>query len=650
MDKGASAEALLQRYWGYENFRPLQADIIDSVTGGTDTLALLPTGGGKSICFQVPALMLGGLTLVVSPLIALMRDQVEQLRRRNIPAAAVYSGMAYREIDTILDQAVFGHYRLLYLSPERLQTELFQARLPHMPLQLLAVDEAHCISEWGYEFRPAYLRISEVRAVWPELPCVALTASATRRTCEDIAHRLGFTRGYQFFEKSFDRPNLIYGVSLKEDKRRQLKDFFRRVEGSGIVYVRNRRGTEQLAALLRQAGISAAHYHAGLTHRDRTQRQSDWMQNRFRVMVATNAFGMGIDKPDVRAVAHMDVPDALEAYYQEAGRAGRDGHKAYALLIANESDRRKLLEKKEQVFPEPPMVRRVYHALGNYLQVPLGGGAEVSFDFSLREFARRYQMPAPLVYQALRVLETTGYIAMTESVYLPSRLKFLVDYESLYALQVAQPEFDRLSKALLRTYGGLFEHYTAIREEELARALKRSPAEVAAAINRLAEREIVDYQPQKDTPQLTFLQARLEASHLDIDPPFLRRRRAVLQDKIQAMVDYLWTENTCRTQALLRYFDQQGDYACGHCDLCIRRQKRQAAPQISDNALRKGLQQHLARKKAGLEDLRQAFYRIGEDQLLKNLRAMEDDGLIRRGSDGVYEATHSRSDTASNAR
>ena len=642
MQAGTSSTDILKQYWGYDAFRPLQEEIIDSIIGGTDTLALLPTGGGKSICYQVPSLLHGGLTLVVSPLIALMKDQVAQLRMRNIPAAAIYSGMRYREIDVLLEQAVRNEFRLLYLSPERLKTEIFLARLARMPLRMLAVDEAHCISEWGYDFRPAYLEIAKVREERPEVPCLALTASATQEACDDIRQRLAFGPKGAFFRKSFDRNNLIYGAVHPEDKRGQLCEFFRKVGGSGIVYVRNRKATEAYVKVLQQAGISATFYHAGLDQPTRNQRQQAWMHNQVRVMVATNAFGMGIDKADVRAVAHMDLPDSPEAYYQEAGRAGRDGQKAYALIIANQSDRIGLEKKAEHVFPEPEAVRRVYHALGNYLQVPLGGGEMAAFDFTVAEFARHYHMKGLEAYQALQVLESTGYITLTDAVFLPSRLKFTISYEEVYRQQVSNPRFERLSKTLLRLYGGLFEHYVNIREHELARALQMPVAQVVAQLNHLVAREMADYQPQKDKPQLTFLVPRQDHRHLDIGPAFLKARRKVLQQKIEAILHYTWEEQECRSRYLLAYFNESQETMCGHCDLCIRRQKAREAPQLSDNALRKGILKQLEKRRRHLDEIRRCFEKIGHRQLLETLRRMEDDGLIRASEDGHYQITGGR--------
>lgn len=650
MQAGTSPTDILKQYWGYDAFRPLQEEIIESISSGVDTLALLPTGGGKSLCYQVPALWLGGLTLVISPLIALMKDQVQQLRARNIPAAALYSGMSYREIDVILEQAAQGQFRLLYCAPERLKTEIFLARLSRFPLRLLAVDEAHCISEWGYDFRPAYLEIAEIRSQCPEAPCLALTASATRRACDDITHRLGFGPGAASFRKSFDRPNLVYGAVHPEDKRKQMTDFFKRVPGSGIVYVRNRKATEQYAQSLQQAGIRAAHYHAGLDHHTRSQRQQAWMEGRIQVMVATNAFGMGIDKPDVRGVVHMDVPDTPEAYYQEAGRAGRDGQKAFALVIANRSDRKQLEEKAQNIYPEPDAVRRVYHALGNYLQVPEGGGAMQVFDFELPRFAQHYNWPALETYQSLQVLQTTGYISLSEAVYLPSRIKFTIDYTELYRMQVAQPRFDQITKALLRMYGGLFDHYVSIREQDLARTLRMPVQDVIQQLNGMAQRDVVDYQPQKEKPQLTFLVARVASRHLDIQPAFLKERKRILQEKAKAMVHYVWQENQCRGQRLLRYFDEEALENCGHCDLCIRRQQKQSAPQLSDSALQKGILRQLAKRKTHLDDLRSLFSRVDARQLHYNLRRLEEDGQIHAGTQGWYAlhpTSHASKDSTS---
>ncbi len=569
---------ILRQYWGYEAFRPLQAEIIDSVLEGHDTLALLPTGGGKSICFQVPALALEGLTIVVSPLIALMKDQVEQLRKRGIAADALYSGMHRADIDRLVDNAIYGNTRILYLSPERLKTELLQERLPKMPLRLLAVDEAHCISQWGYDFRPPYLDIAEVREVHPQVPVIALTATATQEVVEDIRAKLEFRDGHQHFQKSFERDNLAYVVRTVEAKEPQLRRILDRVAGTSIIYVRNRRKTKEVATQLQRWGISSQFYHAGLEPDERAKRQEAWIAGRVRVMVSTNAFGMGIDKPDVRTVIHLDLPDSPEAYFQEAGRAGRDGNKSYAVLLFQEADENRLLRDFNLAYPDLEALRKVYRAIGSYLQLATGGGKGVSYDFDLVDFCITYQLDRLETYYTLRALESEGWLTMTEAVHIPATLQVRVDKDQLYDYQLRNPKSDKLLKAILRTYQGAFSNPVRLREGQLANALKISKVDVQQLLQLMHQEQIVAYRPAKDQPQVTFLRERIPAEHLDFDGPQYKWRKERQRLRIEAMLQYVSLDE-CRSQQLLRYFGEADPPRCGQCDVCLARKQRPATPQ-----------------------------------------------------------------------
>lgn len=555
----------------------MQEDVVNTVLARQDSLVLMPTGGGKSICFQVPTLAMKGVCIVVTPLIALMKDQVEQLRRRGIPAAAIYSGMHYREIDTALDNCIYGNTKFLYVSPERLRTELVIERVKQMTVCLLAVDEAHCISAWGYDFRPPYLQIAEFRELIPDTPVIALTASATPDVQTDIVEKLAL-KAPQVFRQSFARANLSYSAVLEENKEARLLRVLQNVPGCAIVYVRSRKQTQNIAQWLVRQGISADFYHAGLTTLQRAEKQDAWIQNRTRVVVATNAFGMGIDKPDVRVVVHLDVPDSLEAYYQEAGRAGRDGQKAYAVMLYTAGDLENLTFRTEQLYQPVEMLRRVYQAIANYAAVPVGGGEFNSYDFDLSAFANTFKLPPQETHYALKQLQLEGFIQLNENYYHPSRLTIVLDNRQLYEFQVLHPRFDSFLKLLLRMYGGeLFTDFITISESTLARTFLINQPEIETLLQQLHERNVVIYEKQKDKPQLTFLTPRYDAASLPINFQELARRKELAMRKVQAAILYTEHPTQCRTRLLQAYFGEKPGEACGICDNCIKKKKKAEA-------------------------------------------------------------------------
>ncbi len=568
-----SIQSILQQYWGYQAFRPQQQEIIESVLAGHDTLALLPTGGGKSICFQVPAMAREGICIVISPLIALMKDQVEQLQRRGIPAVAIYSGMTRAEIDMSLDNCVYGGIKFLYISPERLKTEILIERVKRMRVNLLAVDEAHCISQWGYDFRPAYLEIAQFRKVIPDANVIALTATATKPVQQDIQDNLEF-KSPKHFQKSFARPNLSYSVFYEDDKERKLQEILQKVNGSAIVYVRSRKKTQLLAKYLYGHGFSATFYHAGLTNQEREERQSNWINGKTRVMVSTNAFGMGIDKPDVRVVVHMDVPETLEAYYQEAGRAGRDEKKAYAVLLYLGNDLSELQRRLSFSFPTIETLKRVYQCLANYYKIAVGSSSLASYDFDLDNFVKTFQLQPTETYYALKRLEEESLIQLNEDFYHPSKVFIKLGNTELYKFQVANAHLDILIKSILRLYGGeLFSNFIAISESKLATLLSTSVNDVMRQLKALHKMEVVDYDQQKDIPQITFLQPRHDAAKIPFDRKKMDERFKIHSEKIKAVSAYATSNNLCRTRHFQEYFGEKAYDDCGVCDTCLNKKK-----------------------------------------------------------------------------
>lgn len=570
-----SSLEVLKKFWGYDTFRPLQEEIVQSVLDKKDTLALLPTGGGKSICFQVPALMMDGICLVVSPLIALMKDQVEQLRNRKILAQAIYSGMSRQEIDHVLDNCAYGDVKFLYLSPERLKTQLFQERLKKMNVNLLAIDEAHCISQWGYDFRPSYLEIAELRSQIPDIPCIALTATATPKVQKDIKKRLNFGIDNQHFQKSFARDNLSYSCFEELNKNRRMLKILRNVRGSAIVYVRSRRQCQAVSDFLIKNQISASFYHAGLTHKERDFRQEAWIKNKSRVIVATNAFGMGIDKPDVRVVIHLEAPDTPEAYYQEAGRAGRDEKRAFAVVLYDKKNLVMMEKRIVQSHPDIKIIKQVYQALANYYKIAVGSSLMASYDFKIEDFHQTYKINYLDVFYSIKRLEEQGLIQLNKSFYHPSKIWICSNKMDLYKFQIANPKLDKLIKILLRMYGGdLFNRFIQINEDKIAKQLNIYRETVRKQLNFLVQHEILEYSEQKETPQLTFTTARQDAISLTLDLKLLASRKKEALQKIEAIQNYLSNPRRCRTLLLLEYFGEHSDRNCGVCDFCLEEKRK----------------------------------------------------------------------------
>ena len=562
---------ILKQHWGYDNFRGIQEEIIQSIGQGKDTLGLMPTGGGKSITFQVPALAKKGLCIVITPLIALMKDQVRNLKERGIKAVAVYSGMTREEILVALENCIFGDYKFLYVSPERLDTEIFQTKLRRMNICMITVDEAHCISQWGYDFRPAYLKIAEIRQMLPEVPILALTATATPVVVNDIRLKLGFREGGQTFRMSFERKNLAYIVRHTEDKQKELIHILQKIQASAIVYTRNRKRTREITELLTANNISATFYHAGLSNEAKDQRQKSWLTGESRVMVATNAFGMGIDKPDVRIVIHIDMPDSPEAYFQEAGRAGRDGQKAYAVLLYAKSDKVNLNKRISDTFPDKEYIRKVYEDINFFFQMAMGDGAGCTFAFNIDEFCRNFKHFPVQADSALKILTRAGYLDYTDEQDNASRLIFTLRRDELYKLQEYEADIEKLIHVILRSYTGLFTDYAFINEESLSIRTGLSRQRVYEILVMLTQRRILHYIPRKNTPYIIYSQKRIEKERLIISPEIYEKRKESYASRIKAMIDYATAEEKCRSRMLLHYFGEKNEHHCGQCDVCLKK-------------------------------------------------------------------------------
>jgi ATP-dependent DNA helicase RecQ len=594
-DKDFKIHDILREYWGFDKFRPLQQEIIESVLNGNDTLALMPTGGGKSLCYQVPAMAQDGMCLVISPLIALMKDQVENLRRKNITAYSIFSGMTRKEVIHVLKVVTQSNCKFLYVSPERLETSLFKEYLPGMGINLIAVDEAHCISQWGYDFRPPYLRIAALREELPDIPILALTASATPDVQKDICGKLEAPskpapkekasdafltakilscekyNSWIIFRQSFERPNLSYSVFRVDSKINKIIEILKKVPGTGIIYCKSRKRTKEISELLQLQHIPADYYHAGLTQEERNNKQEAWIQNKIRVIVCTNAFGMGIDKPDVRSVVHADIPDCLENYYQEAGRAGRDGKISYAVLLYNERDLRELEGAAAQRFPTQQEIRNVYQAVANYLQLHTGDGEGQYYDFDITDFLKKFKLEGSITLYALKAMEQDGWLAFNEQVFLSSVVQFNIVKNSLYEFERTHPQQETIIKTLLRTYEGIFDQRVFISEKLLAGLLRQDAGEVKKQLTELGAQGIINYQPQKDSPQVLLLRNRVKAEDLSIDMVAYTLRKERFQKRIKQMVRYIKEDTECRSRIIGAYFGDEQVKACGICDNCLRK-------------------------------------------------------------------------------
>ncbi len=604
----------------------MQKDIIDSVLAKKDTLALLPTGGGKSVCYQVPAMVMEGMCIVVSPLIALMQDQVDQLHKKGIKAIAITSAMNFREIDTAFNNAKYNSYKFLYISPERIQTKLFLRMLPNLPVSMVAVDEAHCISQWGYDFRPSYLLVKKIRELKPEVPFLAVTATATKKTAEDIIEQLEFKPDHKIFRTSFERKNLHYRIKREENKFETLLNICNRTKGTGIVYVRNRRKTKEISDVLNQHNITSDFYHAGLEASERVKKQSDWINNRRRVIVSTNAFGMGIDKPDVRFVVHMDLPDSLEAWFQEAGRGGRDGNIAHAITLFHRSDIVSLEEQLEQAFPEIEQIKQVYGAICNYYQVAVGAGEGMSFVFNLEEVSSRYKLHPTVVYNAVKFLEKENYFVYSDTGYQQPKLHLLVNKDELYNFQVQNPALDPFVKILLRTYAGLFEDYIPINEFKLARALKGDVAFVTNTLNKLHNLQLVDYIQQTSKPKLVMLQPRMDSRFLTISKENYSKLKKQAQSRINAVIDFVTDNTTCRNRKILQYFDETTFEDCQTCDVCLGKSKKNHGE--TQQKIKEQLFMLLDHKSYPLDELVSLMYHYSKEDVVDTINQMADDRKI----------------------
>ena len=621
----AQTRAILKQYWGYPSFRPLQEDIVDSVMVGKDTLALLPTGGGKSICFQVPAMAMDGLCLVITPLIALMKDQVAHLVEKGIPAAAIYSGMHPDELELAYNQAAYGRLKFLYVSPERLQTNQFIETLRRMKVCLLAVDESHCISQWGYDFRPPYLKIADIRPYMPKTPVLALTATATAKVVDDIQVRLGF-KEKNVFQSSFERKNVTYNVYREADKygvlRRKLDAM---TEGSAIVYVRNRKRTQVIADWLNSVGISATFYHAGLDAKTRDQRQDLWMKGKVRVIAATNAFGMGIDKPDVRLVIHMDLPDSIEAYFQEAGRAGRDLKPSEAFLLVSPADIKKLQENLTQSFPELDRIKLIYNALGNYFNIPVGAGENVSYPFVIADFTNRYGFNIVEVFHTLKILEKEGFLVLSDSFDEPSKVMVKASRDDIYGFQVNNPKYSELIKCMLRSLPGVMTDFVRINEETLAKKTGLTADKVVEQLKKLEEYNFLSYAPRNDKPQILFLSEFVDTRHFNLSKENYYDRKKDAESRVKAVIDFVNNDEECRSVQLLRYFSEETDKTCGRCDVCQKRKSRVAAYKEIDEKLRNVLSEDAQ----PIQSVLQQCNEFEEDKVLDAIRYLADNGVLQ---------------------
>lgn len=623
---------ILKKYWGYDAFRPLQQDIINSVLAGRDTLGLMPTGGGKSITFQVPTMAMDGMALVVTPIISLMKDQVDRLRSLHIKATYLYAGLTRAEVNRTYDKCLYGNYKFLYVSPERLQSQAFMERLRQMNVSLIVVDEAHCISQWGYDFRPSFLRIAQVRKLFPNVPVLALTATATPVVVEDIQRRLAF-RQPNVFSMSFARDNLSYVVRPTEEKVAELIHILHAVPGTAIVYARSRLRTKQICDELNRAGIHADFYHAGLYVEDKEDKQNKWTSNKCRVMVATNAFGMGIDKPDVRLVVHVDMPNSLEEYYQEAGRAGRDGKRSYAVLLVKHTDQRILRRHITEAFPDKDFIRSVYERVGNFLGVSLGEGFQQMYDFNFNLFCRTFDLPVLPTHNALKILTQAGYIEFVEEIETQSRVMIHARKDELYDLETTTPGADLVLQAILRIYTGLFSDYVFINEDVIAFRTGLDQETIYRSLLELTRMHILHYVPRKRTPYIIYTTSREEPKHVLIPKAVYEELRDRMTSRIEATINYAYSDTGCRELMLLSYFGESKDCECGHCDLCIDRRKR-GDHEPAD--VQQGILYMAGLRPRRLDEFLDTLS-FPKDEILSMLSFLVDEGFIEHLEDDTYQ-------------
>lgn len=627
---------ILQRYWGYSSFRPMQEDIVDSVIDGKDTLALLPTGGGKSICFQVPAMTMEGICIVITPLISLMKDQVMHLRKIGIPASAIFTGMHHSEIEAAYNQAVFGMLKFLYVSPERLMTDAFIEALKKMKVNLLAIDESHCISQWGYDFRPPYLKIAEIRKYIPNTPVMALTATATPKVVEDIQYRLGFKKN-NVFQTSYERKNVTYNVIHEADKYGLMYRLLSKMHiGSGIVYVRSRKRTKIIAEWLHSVGISASFYHAGLDAKTRDQRQQLWMDGKIKVIVATNAFGMGIDKPDVRLVIHLDLPDSLEAYFQEAGRAGRDLQPSEAFLLVADTDINKLNENLQSSYPDLNKIRTIYDALGNYLQIPIGAGENQTYNFDMNDFAQYYNFPLIEVYSAIQLIEREGLLATSEALNNPSKIHIKANREDLYRFQIEYKEYDTLIKFLLRNLPGILSDFVNIREEVISAKTGIPIDKVCRQLKNLDSMNFMTYIPRNDRPQIQYITERFDTKYFTLSDEIYKNRKEDASKRVKAVIDFVNNDNDCRSIQLLRYFGENIKKTCGKCDVCSSKNKlninNKDYQEISESIIKE-----LRESDNNVYEILKKVNNHHEEKVIHTIKWMLDSDIILQSDEGTLK-------------